>query len=45
MSPMRRPYRGFLPRHSNIAEGTVKSLLTQLGITDSVRRALGMMSD
>ena len=39
------PYQGFLPRHSSIAEGTVKSLLTQLGITDSVRRALGMVSD
>lgn len=36
-------YAGFLPRHQNISEGTVKSFLNQLGIAGSVRRALGML--
>ncbi len=36
-------YAGFLPRHQNISEGTVKSFLNQLGIAGSVRRALGMV--
>lgn len=39
------PYTGFLPRHQNIKEGTVKSFLTQLGISGSVRQALGLLED
>ena len=39
------PYTGFLPRHQNIKEGTVKSFLNQLGIAGSVRRALGLLDD
>lgn len=38
-------YVGFLPRHQNVPEGTVKFFLTQLGIAGSVRRALGLLGD
>lgn len=44
-APSGPPYTGFLPRHRNIAEGTVKSFLTQLGIGGSVRSALGLLED
>ena len=39
------PYTGFLPRHHDVTEGTVKSFLTQLGISGSVRRALGLLGN
>ena len=38
-------YAGYLPRHQNVPEGTVKSFLNQLGIAGSVRRALGLLGD
>ena len=44
-APSGPPYTGFLPRHRNIAEGTVKSFLTQLGIGGSVRSALALLED
>lgn len=44
-APSGPPYIGFLPRHRNIAEGTVKSFLNQLGIGGSVSQALGQLGD